>query len=127
MSDDKIVTLGKPRLAGKAPRLITSNGDPLSRPVPPEVTMLPPKPITDKEKDATKHWVCAVDMLKELINDIEHGRINPPEFIYVAMRTRHPENKTFVAHPSYCWTPDEFKPVSRFLMKGLLAHHEESI
>lgn len=93
-------------------------------PSPVNVVALPPKPITDNEG---MHWKSAVDVLKELINDIEHGRLQPPELIYIAMQTRHPERPELVQRPAYSWAPEDLKIQARLLMMGLLTHHAQSL
>jgi|SRR5579863_83317 len=70
------------------------------------------------------HWKSALDMLKELVNDIEKGRVSAPEYIYVAMQTRHSINQDMVAHPSYCWSA---QPNSGLNMIGLLAKHNNKL
>jgi len=67
-----------------------------------------------------KHWTCALDMLKELVNDIEHGRCEAPDVIYVAMQTRHPKKPELVAYPSCCWSDSRSNGL---IMQGLLAKH----
>ncbi len=70
------------------------------------------------------HWKSGLDMLKELVNDIEKGRLSPPEIVYVAMQTRHSVNQMMVAHPSYCWSSKEGSGLD---MIGLLAKHENKL
>lgn len=88
----------------------------------PVVNLRPNNKLT--EPDPVPHWTSALDCLRELINDIEHGRINPPDVIYVAMQTRHPTVADMVAYPSYCWA--EHKS-SALLMGGLLAKHQAKV
>jgi hypothetical protein len=89
----------------------------------PKVAILHPKNNAIGVTDGS-HWKSALDMLKELVNDLEHGRISAPEYIYVAMQTRHSINRDMVAHPSYCWGST---PNSGLNMIGLLAKHENKL
>jgi hypothetical protein len=70
------------------------------------------------------HWTCALDVLKELIIDIEAGRIQPPDLIYIAMQTRNPKDKALVAYPSYCWYPGGMAGLA---ISGLLAKHQHKV
>jgi hypothetical protein len=66
-------------------------------------------------------WQNAVDVLRELINDIEHDRIPQPDMIYIAMRSPHPEQKDVYQYPRYVWAPPS--PGASLLMTGLLNKH----
>jgi hypothetical protein len=124
MADDKIVKFPAAVKVAKTPRLITPTGDfipPVQRP---EYKQLPPKPIQAGEGE---HWKSAVDLLKELIVDIEHGRIPEPECMYVAMQCRDPKSRAGIARPGYSWTTEEWKLQGRLLMIGLLTHHASSL
>ena len=89
----------------------------------PKVAVLHPKNNAIGTTDGS-HWKSALDMLKELVNDLEKGRISTPEIIYVAMQTRHSVNTALVAHPSYCWSGKEGSGLD---MIGLLAKHENKL
>lgn len=58
-------------------------------------------PATDHQGE---HWGSALDMLKELVNDIEAGRIPEPVMCYIAMQTRSPQDERLVQYPSYLWS-----------------------
>ena len=90
---------------------------------PPKVALLRPKNNAIGTTDGS-NWKSALDMLKELVNDLEHGRISTPEIIYVAMQTRHSVSTALVAHPSYCWSGKEGSGLD---MIGLLAKHENKL
>jgi hypothetical protein len=71
-----------------------------------------------------EHWKSALDCLKELVIDIETGRIPPPSMVYVALRTHHPEDPNLVGYPSYCWSGGATGGVAYL---GLLAKHSYKI
>lgn len=123
MADDKIVKFSAATKVAKTPRLITPAGEfipPVQRPV----KQLPPKPIHESEGE---QWKSAVDLLKELIVDIEHGRILEPECIYVAMQCRDPNNRARATGPGYSWVNPECRAEGRLIMIGLLTHHASSL
>src|ERR1700688_3847304 len=70
------------------------------------------------------HWQSALDMLKELVNDIEKGRVSAPEIVYVAMQTRHSINRDMVATPAYHWAD---KQETGLALIGLLAKHQNKL
>lgn len=76
-------------------------------------------PIKDHEGG---HWGSALDCLKELVNDIEHGRVHVPDVIYIAMQTRN--DRSQVAYPSYCWSDGK---TDGLLMVGLLMQHSNEV
>ena len=86
--------------------------------LPPGVVPLRIKPVPIASGEGL-HWTCAVDLLKELIHDIETGRVHQPDMIYVAMQTRNEEDH--VAHPSYNWFKDKRDGAVKTL--GLLSSH----
>ena len=119
MSDkDKIIPV--PNHLTKKPSLITPDGKFIGG-LPENVTFLRDKPVPIQDNEGMG-WKSAVDLLKELVHDIEAGRIEPPEMIYVAMLTRHPEKQDLVGYPSYSWMEP---PVTRALVafSGLLNRH----
>ena len=119
MADDKIMKFSAATKVAKTPRLITPAGEfipPVQRPV----QQLPPKPVQYGEGE---QWKSAVDLLKELIVDIEHGRIPAPECIYVAMQCRDPNDRALVKGPGYSWATPECEAHGRLIMIGLLTRH----
>jgi hypothetical protein len=109
----------------RKPRLIHPDGGyigPKPEPVVPLRTT--PVPIAGGEGE---HWTSALDVLRELIVDIEAGRISPPEVIYISMQCRNPLNELEIKRPAYSWVDDRWKIQSRLVLKGLLAHHQESL
>jgi hypothetical protein len=89
----------------------------------PKITILHPKNNAITATDGS-NWKSALDMLKELVNDIEKGRVSAPEIIYVAMQTRHSINRDMVAIPGYCWAE---QPGSGISMIGLLVKHQNKL
>ncbi len=63
----------------------------------------------------------ALDVLKLLIKDIEEGKTDPPDMIYIAMRVEHPVQKGTYAYPFYQWGPESSG--ASLLMSGLLHKH----
>ena len=121
MSDkDKLIPILN-RLT-KKPRLITSDGKFIGD-LPENVIPLRDKPVPIQDNEGME-WKSAVDLLKELVHDIEAGRLEPPEMIYVAMLTRHPDpgKQDMVGYPSYSWMES---PAKRALVafSGLLNRH----
>lgn len=68
-------------------------------------------------------WKSALDMLKELMNDIEHGRIEAPDMVYVAMHSTTPDKKMYKL-PSYVWAEGQDDIHARLKMVGLLDLHK---
>ena len=97
------------------PRLISAGtGEPLS-----PVSRIGPAPIQPGEGE---HWTCALDLLKELIHDIETGRLEVPTQIYVAMETEHPTEPALKVYPSCAWSGQ--KSGSFLAYVGLLSLHK---
>lgn len=80
-----------------------------------------PPPIT---KHAGGHWTTALDCLKELVSDIETGRVTPPSMVHISLQTKHPEHPEMVAYPSYCWSEGKTYGLA---MVGLLEKHKNKI
>lgn len=68
------------------------------------------------------HWETPLDMLKELVNDLEHGRIAMPASVYVAMRVHHPDDNTKSAYPHYMFSDGDI-----LTMAGVLAKHQRNL
>jgi hypothetical protein len=81
------------------------------------ISLRPHAPIVEH---GGEHWKSALDCLKELVNDIETGRINAPTAVYVAMQTAHPEKPQYKSYPSYCWSGEQ---TNGLFMLGLLTKH----
>jgi hypothetical protein len=94
--------------------------------LPPGVTRIPPAPI---KSAGGEEWKSALDCLKELVHDIEAGRVAAPEMIYVAMRTVHKEPndpRNWIGYPSYSWmAPPQGHMAESFV--GLLENHKDEI
>jgi len=89
--------------------------------LPGEKKIIALKPNAPVKAADGSHWKSGLDMLKELVNDLEHDRLMAPEVVYVAMQSRHPVHREMVAHPSYCWTNQEIGSLG---MIGLLEKHK---
>ena len=84
--------------------------------LPPNVVKLRAKPVPIESGEG-EYWTSALDLLKELVHDIETGRVHAPEVIYVAMQTRN--EKGMIAHPAYSWAVDKRNSLLQCL--GLLS------
>lgn len=69
-----------------------------------------------------EEWASSLDCLRELVNDIESGRLSPPTQIYICMQTRSPTDGGMVGYPSYSWA--EHKAGSHLTHLGLLSRHQ---
>ena len=91
--------------------------------LPSNVQPLRTKPVPIK--DGNPGWQSALDCLKELVNDIETGRIAPPNLVFVALREPNPNNPHQARHPRYCWTANQ--DTQKLLFAGLLEHHKLAV
>lgn len=92
----------------------------LTTPIPPGGKVIQfgkPAPLVAHDGE---HWHSALDCLRELVSDIETGRVETPTMIYVAMQTSHPEKPQYKKYPSYCWSDCA---TSGIAMLGLLTKH----
>ena|SRR6202522_499378 len=119
------------RLSTKA-RLISPDGsylhgnDPGQATAPtsaPVVATIAAAPIV---RDDCAGWKSSLDCLRELVHDIEIGRISEPELVYVSLVTRNRDNPELTAKPSYCWAQKDMAH-TRLLFAGLLEHHKISV
>ena len=96
--------------------------DPVSAPAP-VIATITAAPIV---RDDCAEWKSSLDCLRELVHDIETGRISEPEMVYVSLVTRSKDNPELTAKPSYCWAKRGLAH-TRLLFAGLLDHHKISI
>ena len=103
---------------------IPSGGKVISSLIPPSSKVISLRPHAPIVEHGGEHWKSALDCLKELVNDIETGRINPPTAVYVAMQTAHHEKPQYKSYPSYCWSGEQ---ANGLFMLGLLTKHASKI
>lgn len=80
-----------------------------------------PKKKAEEPAPTVVGWNCSLDVLKDLVSDIENGKVSAPDMIYIAMRVPHPTEPEAYMFPRYIWGPPS--PGASLLFSGLLHQH----